>query len=72
MEMPPSFSNSELEFRFENGVVCIYGTAKGLKAISDACLKLIKNPKEGHIHFDKDLSLVKLTGNSKEAAIAIF
>jgi len=72
MFRPPDFNNSDLEFRYENGEICIYGTAKGLKAISDACLKLISSPDEGHVHFDKDLSPVKLSGNSKTAALAIF
>lgn len=68
----PDFSSADLEFRFEGEIICIYGTNKGLKALSEVCNKLIKNPSEGHIHFDKNLSPVKLTEKSKQAAVAIF
>ena len=68
----PDFKNSDIEFRFENDEICIYGTPKGLKAISDACIKLIGKPNEGHIHFDSDLSPVPLSNDSKHAVIAIF
>jgi ABC-type histidine transport system ATPase subunit len=65
----PDFSNAEIELRYENGIVCIYGTAKGLKKIADFCIELVGNPSEGHIHLE-DYQI--LTKASEKGAIAIF
>jgi hypothetical protein len=56
----PDFSRKILELRFENDVVCIYGTAEGLKQLADLCLELIKNPNEGHMHLEDYDILTKL------------
>ena len=65
----PSFDNGEIELRFENDEICIYGTSKGLKKLSDFCLELINNPKSGHIHLE-DYEV--LTNNSLIGVLAIF
>jgi hypothetical protein len=69
----PNFTKSNLELRFENNVVCIYGTKEGLKAISELCNDLIENPEQGHIHLEnfRNKSVV-LTPDSEIGAIAIF
>ena len=65
----PVFLNRQVELRFENGVVCIYGTKEGLKRIAETCMSLIEHPGQGHVHLRKgDL----LTAESEEGAIAIF
>lgn len=65
----PDFSKKEIELRFENDVVCIYGTENGLRKIAKLCNDLASNPNEGHIHLE---SLGILTNNSEKGAIAIF
>jgi len=65
----PDFTEKELEFRFENEVVCIYGTKEGLNKLIDLCCNLIKHPGQGHIHVE---NYGLTTRNSKKCAIAIF
>ena len=65
----PNFNEGDIELRFENDVVCIYGTAAGLKILSDFCLDLIKKPRTGHIHLE-DYEI--LTKKSLIGALAIF
>lgn len=65
----PDFSNGELELRFENGEVCIYGTPEGLRRLAKYCLQLVEKPAEQHIHLG---TLGFLTKNSAKGAIAIF
>ncbi|MHC4927433.1 MAG: Imm32 family immunity protein [Planctomycetota bacterium] len=65
----PDFSRGTLELRFEEDVVCIYGTPEGLKKLSDLCLDLIQAPDQGHIHLETEMDL---TENSQNGAIAIF
>ena len=66
----PDFSKHGVELRVEeDGVVCIYGTSKGLRTIAHLCLDLVKHPGQGHIHLE---SYDILTPNSKRGAIAIF
>ena len=65
----PDFSKNELELRFENNVICIYGTAKGLKKLSDLCIELIEHSAQGHIHLEE---YGILTEKSPKGAIAIF
>ena len=65
----PNFSEKDVELRFENEAICIYGTVKGLKKIADFCYELINDPNQGHIHLE-DYKI--LTKESKKGAIAIF
>jgi hypothetical protein len=65
----PDFSRGELELRFENSVVCIYGTSRGLKELADLCRELVENPEQGHIHLEHS---ARLTRESVRGAIAIF
>ena len=39
----PDFSSKDVELRYENGIICIYGTPHGLKKIAEFCKKLIDN-----------------------------
>ena len=66
----PDFSNGELELRFENNIICLYGTRDGLKKLSDMCLELIEDPNQGHIHIEDYNNL--LTKNSLKGVVAIF
>jgi hypothetical protein len=69
----PDFSKAELELRFENGVVCIYGTPDGLRKLAEVCQDLAENYGQGHIHLDRDeMAPVELTDESEEGAIAVF
>ena len=65
----PNFSDKELEFRYENNIMCIYGTSKGLEKLSNLCLELVNNPDQGHIHLENYQILKK---ESLTCAIAIF
>lgn len=65
----PDFTDKFLEFRFENGEVCIYGNKEGLRKLSDLCLELIENPDQSHIHLNRNIILTK---ESLPGAIAIF
>jgi hypothetical protein len=65
----PDFRERDVELRFEDGIVCIYGTAEGMKKIADLCNWLIEDPNQGHIHLE-DHSI--LTDKSEKGAIAIF
>ena len=65
----PDFSQGTLELRFEDDVVCIYGTQEGLKKLSDLCLDLIQSPNQGHIHLESEMDLTEI---SQPGAIAIF
>ncbi len=68
----PLFDKGQLELRFENGVVCIYGTADGLGRLSDLIGSLIEKPNMGHIHLECPSQLKLLTTKSERGAIAIF
>lgn len=69
----PDFSSAELELRFEDGVVCIYGTQKGLRHLSHLCRELADHPGQGHIHLDRDhFPTDVLTDKSEVGAIAVF
>lgn len=65
----PDFSKKDVELRFENNVVCIYGTRKGLEKLAKSCRELIDHPNQGHIHLE-DYGI--LTDKSERGAIAIF
>lgn len=65
----PDFSRNDLELRLENDIICIYGTDRGLKKLSDLCLELIEHSQQGHIHLEECSVLTK---KSLKGAIAIF
>jgi hypothetical protein len=65
----PDFSQGVLEFRYENGEVCIYGTSEGLQRLSRYCLQLVEHPAEQHTHLE---SLGILTKKSLKGVLAIF
>lgn len=65
----PDFSTKDIELRFEDNVVCIYGTVEGLKKISEFCYELVEHPSQGHIHLEDSRML---TQDSEKGAIAIF
>ena len=65
----PIFSTGDIELRFEDGIVCLYGTEKGLKRLAEFCYELINHPSQGHIHLE-DYEI--LTKESEKGAIAIF
>lgn len=67
----PDFSTGELELRFEDKVICIYGTKEGLKKLANIVLELIENPGQGHVHLEREMYGV-LTEESNKVAIAIF
>ena len=62
----PDFASGELELRFENNEICIYGTVEGLKKLARLCSQLIEQPSQQHIHLDS------LTQRSTKGTIALF
>jgi hypothetical protein len=69
----PDFSKAELELRFEDGEVCIYGTPDGLRRVADLCQSLADRKDQGHIHLDRDhFPDHVLTEKSEIGAIAVF
>ncbi|MDH4223267.1 MAG: hypothetical protein OEV55_06975 [candidate division Zixibacteria bacterium] len=67
----PNFTKGDLEFRFENQIVCIYGTKEGLENLISVIQKLTKNPSQGHVHLENEACGL-LTEESENGAIAIF
>lgn len=67
----PVFKDRSLELRFEDGVVCIYGTERGLLKLSDLIRSLVEHPGQGHIHIEIEM-MGQLTDQSEKGAIAIF
>jgi hypothetical protein len=65
----PDFRARDVELRYENGVVCIYGTAEGLRRVAAFCQELIGDPAKGHMHRE---DYPVLTAESEIGAIAIF
>jgi hypothetical protein len=65
----PDFRTKDVELRYENGVVCIYGTVEGLRKIAAFCQELAESPAMSHIHLE-DYPI--LTEESEKGAIAIF
>ena len=65
----PDFHTGYVELRYENGVVCIYGTAEGLRRVAAFCKELVDSPAMSHIHFE-DYPI--LTAESEKGAVAIF
>ncbi len=66
----PDFSSGkQIELRYENDVICLYGTKKGLETLIDFCRDLIEKPNQGHIHLENNDVLTK---ESLSGVIAIF
>lgn len=68
----PILSKAQLEFRFENGEVCLYGTKRGLQQFAAICLQLAENTAKGgtnHVHLE-DFGC--LTKSSLPAVVAVF
>ena len=66
---PPDFTRGQLELRYEENEVLIYGSVTGLRKLIQFCEELIRNPKSSHIHLeDYDV----LTPNSLVGVLAIF
>ena len=65
----PNFATGKLELRYDDNIVCIYGTKEGLMKLSEMCQKLINNPQTNHIHLE-DYEI--LTSSSLFGSIAIF
>ena len=69
----PDFTNADLELRYENDVVCIYGTADGLAQLIKRCQSLIDHPGMGHIHLEREgCPPPLLSAESEVGAVAIF
>lgn len=67
----PDFSKHTLELRYENNVVCIYGTAAGLSRLAELIMDLVEHPACGHTHLDPG-AMRELTKESEAGAIAVF
>lgn len=65
----PNFENGDLELRYEDETICIYGTPAGLIRLAELCHKLVEKKKEDHLHLE-DHGL--LTKNSLSGVIALF
>lgn len=65
----PDFRSGQLELRFQDGIVCMYGTTTGLKKLAELCMWLVDEPNQGHVHLE-DHGI--LTDESTMGAIAIF
>ena len=48
----PDFSDGDIEFRIEEGDICIYTTDTGLAKIISFCESLRDAKSEGHIHLE--------------------
>ena len=69
---PPDFSTGDVECRFQDGEVCIYGTPAGLRRFSDLLIKVATEGEIGgsaHLHTE-DYAL--LTCKSERCAVAAF
>jgi len=67
----PEFSNATLEFRFEDNVICIYGTQEGLQWLIKKCEDLVALSGQGHVHIGSTHVPGILTKKSLEASITI-
>ena len=65
----PVFDTGVVELRCENDEVCIYGTPEGLTKLGGLIMRLVDNPREGHVHLE-DYEI--LTDRSLIGAVAIF
>lgn len=66
---PPDFEGRAIEFRLDDGEICIYATTTGLEKLITYCRKLIHNPNIGHIHLEDYEALTK---DSLKCTIAVF
>ena len=67
----PVFTDGVLELRKENDIICIYGTADGLRQLANLIHHLLEHPNQGHIHLEGP-ELKLLTSASDKGAVAIF
>jgi hypothetical protein len=67
--IPPSFGTGELELRYGDGEVAIYGTPQGLEKLAEYCQKLARSPKADHVHLEDYQFLTKA---SLPGALAVF
>lgn len=65
----PDFFDGDVELRFENDEICIYGTKVGLVKLNSLIQRLIDRPEQGHIHLEDQRILTK---SSLTGAVAIF
>ncbi len=65
---PPTFADGDVEFRFEEGEVCIYATTAGLGKLRDLMLLLARRDVTTHLHLE-DYQV--LTSASLPAVIAV-
>jgi hypothetical protein len=65
----PRFVDGDLEFRYDEGEVCIYATRDGLEHLIEFCQRLINNRGNQHIHLE-DYQV--LTKESLRGTIAVF
>jgi len=65
----PLFNGGTLKLRWENDVVCIYGTEDGLRDLMPLCQRLLDRGKEDHIHIEDKC---RLTSESEIGAVALF
>lgn len=68
----PTFESGDLELRFDEGEVMLYGTPRGMARLAELCMKLAQIPNAEvtkHYHLeDYDL----LTGKSLRGTLAVF
>jgi hypothetical protein len=70
--IPPSFDTGQLELRYDDGEVVIYGTPEGLSRLSELCLKLARqsaSKQTDHIHLE-DYQF--LTNASRPGVVGVF
>jgi len=68
----PAFDDGDLELRYDNGQVCIYGTSAGLRKLAQLCLKLANQVEERdsiHLHLE---DYYFLTGRSLVGTVGAF
>ncbi len=56
----PNFESGDVEFRFENGEVMIYGTPHGLTMLADFCMRLAKDLNADDAHGTEHIHLGEL------------
>lgn len=65
----PEFKEGNIELRFQDGEVALYGTKEGFEKFIGLCQDLMTRKAPDHIHLE-DYEI--LTKNSTRATIAIF
>ena len=65
----PDFKDCDLEFRYENDEICVYGTSDGLMWLAEKCRELAGKTATTHMHLEE---YDRLTEASIKATIAVF